>query len=171
MLPGTDQIIEAQFCNITDLCYNDVSVRITTTNSILKQFCSHCTRACSGVRFTVTPSGLTAPSFSSIFTIKQFVEQSDISLPTNWSTAWQTETQNNYFSVDFVPETSLVETYTESPSITGVDLLSNVGGHIGLWIDVSFLSITEIVEMFYRLIRCHYYAFTTRTRRNNNEQL
>ena len=171
VLPGTDQVIEAQFCNITDPCYNDASVRISMKESILIQFCSHCTRACSGVLFTVTPSGLSAPSLSSTFAIKQFVEKSDIPLAANWSTTWQSEIQNNYVAVDFVSETSLVESYTESPSLSGVDLLSNVGGHTGLWIGISFLSIMEVIEMLYRLIRYHYYALKTKTRRNNDERL
>jgi hypothetical protein len=42
--------------------------------------------------------------------------------------------------------------------MTSVDVLSNVGGQTGLWIGVSFLSIMELAEMLYRLIRYQYYV-------------
>ena len=52
-----------------------------------------------------------------------------------------------------VCESLLVENLTQQPSMTGVDVISNVGGQTGLWIGISFLSIMEIVEMLYRLAR------------------
>ncbi len=47
------------------------------------------------------------------------------------------EIENNYIAVHFVCEPTRVEAYTEDASISGVDLLSNVGGHTGLWIGIS----------------------------------
>ncbi|CAF4364384.1 unnamed protein product, partial [Rotaria sordida] len=55
-------------------------------------------------------------------------------------------------------------------SISGIDVLSNVGGHTGLWIGVSFLSIMEFVEMIYRLTRYHYYVIKERIRGQNQQQ-
>ncbi|CAF3987504.1 unnamed protein product, partial [Rotaria sp. Silwood1] len=80
------------------------------------------------------------------------------------------EIQNNYVAVDVVCETNRVEAYTQDASISSVDLLSNVGGHTGLWIGISFLSIMELVEMLYRLIRYHYYILRGKIRRRNQEQ-
>ncbi|CAF3610006.1 unnamed protein product [Rotaria sp. Silwood1] len=171
VLPGTDEIIEAPLCNATNECYANAQVRITTTNSIWDQFCSDCSQACSTVDFTITPSAVSAPSSVRIPEIKEFVEKSGITLPKNWTTTWQSEIQNNYVAVDVVCETTRVETYTQDASVSGVDVLSNVGGHTGLWIGISFLSIMELVEMLYRLIRYHYYILEGRIQRRNLEQL
>ena len=43
-------------------------------------------------------------------------------------------------------ETANVEKYTETASISGVDVLSNVGGQTGLWIGLSFLSLMEMIK-------------------------
>jgi hypothetical protein len=94
----------------------------------------------------------------------EIVANSGIPLGPNWTETWQTEIQNNYVAVDVVCETTVVETYTESASITIVDLISNVGGQTGLWIGISFLSLMEIVEMFYRLIRYHCHILRRRIR-------
>jgi hypothetical protein len=169
VLPGTDQIITAPLCNTSDPCYSDAQTRIMNTDSIWNEFCSDCSEACSTAEFTITPSSVLAPSSTFIYTVKDFVEQSGIPLPTNWPQNWQTEIQNNYVAVDIVCETTRVESYTESATIGGVDLLSNVGGQTGLWIGISFLSIMEIVEMLYRLIRYHVYIYILRRRIQNEK--
>ncbi len=169
--PGTDNIIEAPLCNITDPCYGNATSQISNTVSIWNEFCSDCSEACTTVDFTVTPSGVSAPSTIYKYQYKSFVENSGIALPTDWSTTWQTEFQKNYVSVDIVCETTLVESYTDEASIGGVDLLSNVGGQTGLWIGISFLSLMELVEMLYRLIRYQYYIVKRRIQHKINEQL
>ncbi|CAF1173656.1 unnamed protein product [Rotaria sordida] len=170
VLSGTDQIREASLCNVTDQCYMTATARITTTDSIWNQFCSDCSQACSTVDFTITTSAVSAPSTTYVPVIKKFVEKSGIILPKNWSNTWQSEIPKNYLAVDIVCETTRVETYTQDASISGVDLLSNVGGHTGLWIGISFLSIMELVEMLYRLIRYDYYILKEKIRRRNQEQ-
>ena len=50
-------------------------------------------------------------------------------------------------------ESTRVEVYTQQASMSPVDVISNVGGQTGLWIGISFLSLMEIAEMIYRLIR------------------
>jgi hypothetical protein len=89
---------------------------------------------------------------------KGVVENLGIPLAANWSETWLTEMQNNYVAVDVVCITTVVETYTESASINFVDLISNVGGQTGLWIGISFLSLMELVEMLYRLIRFQWFV-------------
>jgi hypothetical protein len=86
------------------------------------------------------------------------VESLPVPLPANWSTNWQSQLQNNYVAVDIVCESTQVENYTQVPSISQVDVLSNVGGLSGLWIGMSFLSIVEIIEMLYRLCRYEFYV-------------
>ncbi|CAF4092686.1 unnamed protein product [Rotaria sordida] len=169
-IPGTDQIMKAPLCNTTDQCYTNARTRITNTISIWNQFCSDCSQACSTVDFTITTSAVSAPSTTYVPVIKKFVEKSGIILSENWSNTWQSEIPNNYVAINIVCETTRVETYTQDASISGVDLLSNVGGHTGLWIGISFLSIMELIEMLYRLIRYDYYILKGKIRRRNQEQ-
>jgi hypothetical protein len=172
VIPGTDQIIVAPLCNITDECYTNATSRITNSDSIWNEYCSGCSEACATVDFTVTPSSVAAPSMFYMDRYKSFVENSGIGLPVNWSTTWQTQFANNYISVDVVCETTRVETYTDDASIGAVDLLSNVGGQTGLWIGISFLSMMELIEVLYRLIRYQYYILRRRTQNEaTNEQL
>jgi len=103
-----------------------------------------------------------------LYQTKDFVENSSIPLPTNWSETWITEIENNYIALDVICETFRVETYTESASISNGDLLSNVGGLSGLWIGISFLSIMEFVEMLYRLLRYNCYILKTRRQKKLN---
>ena len=153
IVPGTQQEIVAPLCNISDKCYRNATDRITNAESIWNEFCSDCTEACSTVDFIVTPSSVSAPAKAFLSTFKQQVESSSIPLPVNWSTTWISEIQNNYVAVDIVAENTRVETYEEDSSISRVDLVSNIGGVTGLWIGVSFLTLMEVVEMLYRLIR------------------
>jgi hypothetical protein len=149
---------------MTDPCYDNATTRITNTDSIWNQFCSHCSEACSAIDFTITTSSVLAPSLTQIYQTKTFVENSGIPLPTNWSETWMSEIENNYVGLDVVCETFRIETYTEDATISGVDLLSNIGGLTGLWIGISFLSIMEFVEMLYRLLRYHCYVIKMRKR-------
>ncbi len=164
VLPSTDKIIQAPLCQFDASCYVNATDRITSTDSIWKQYCSGCLQECSTVDFTITTSAVAAPSIQYAEIYKDAVENSGITLAANWSETWQTEMQNNYVAVDVVCETTVVETYTESASITFVDLISNVGGQTGLWIGISFLSLMEIVELVYRLIRYHCHILRRRIR-------
>ncbi|CAF4034752.1 unnamed protein product, partial [Adineta steineri] len=78
--------------------------------------------------------------------------------PIDWSTNWRSHIDSSYLSVELIHESNLVENYTQTETMTAVDVLSNVGGQTGLWIGVSFLSLMELAEMLYRLIRHQYYA-------------
>jgi hypothetical protein len=165
VLRETGQIIIAPLCNSSVTCYRNATDRIVNTISIWNDYCSDCTEECSNVNFIVTPSSVSAPVAPLFSNIKTFVELSSIPLPMNWSTTWQTEIVKNYISIDVLAETTRVEIYRQVPAMSGVDLLSNVGGHTGLWIGISFLSLMELVEMFYRLIRYQWFSFRHRLRR------
>ncbi len=167
VLPGTDKIIQATLCNITDPCYMNAASRIANSDSIWGQFCSDCSDSCSEVDFTMTPSAVSAPSATEIPVTKAFVENCGLPLPKNWSQTWLSDIQNNYVAVDIVCELTRVESYSESALIGSVDLLSNIGGLTGLWIGASFLTVMEVVEMLYRLIRYHYYMLKRRIENEN----
>ena len=157
VLPGSETVIEAPLCSPTNSCYSDAAVIISNTTSIWDQFCSYCTEECSTVDFLITPSSVPAPSPLYLQLSKAFVQSVSVPLPNNWSTNWISEISNNYISLDVVCESKQVENYTQDPSINAVDVLSNVGGHTGLWIGISFLSVMEFVEMLYRVIRYEYH--------------
>ena len=90
--------------------------------------------------------------------IKAFVESSQVPLPVNWSTTWASEIQAGYVSLEVAYETTRTEVYSQQATIGVVDVISNVGGNTGLWIGISFLSLMELAEMLYRLIRSLYQA-------------
>ena len=98
--------------------------------------------------------------------IKRFVENTEIPLPTDWSTQWRSHLESSYLAVELIHESSIVENYTQTATLSPVDVLSNVGGQTGLWIGVSFLSIMEFAEMIYRLIehQCRLIRAQRRTR-------
>lgn len=90
--------------------------------------------------------------------IKQFVENSSIPLPSDWSQNWKTHIRENYFALNLVRQTDFVENRTQSSSFSLVDVISNIGGQMGLWIGISLLSFMELLEMLCRLI--HYETLT-----------
>ena len=157
VLHGTKTIIDAPLCNASGTCHTIAATRLSNTSSIWDQFCSDCQQACSSVEFVVTPSSVVAPSDMFAVLSKTFVDALPIRKPSNWSNNWLTEVQKNYVGLEIICESSLVENYTQDPSLSAVDVLSNVGGQTGLWIGISFLSLMEFTEMVYRLTRYQYH--------------
>jgi hypothetical protein len=171
VLPGTNTAIQALICNVTNTCYLTASVRFSNSTSLWNEFCSSCTQECSTVDFLVTPSSFAAPSLPFADITKLFVESVNVPLPTNWTTNWLLEIQNNYVSFQVVCDSTQVENYTQDAAIGAVDLISNVGGQTGLWIGMSFLSIMELIEMVYRLLHYQFHIIRRATRNklaNNN---
>ncbi len=113
----------------------------------------------------IKSSSLSAPPSFLMNDIKQFVESSSIPRPANWSTTWRSEIQANYVGLEVACESPRVTNYTQQGTLGAVDVLSNVGGQTGLWIGVSFLSLMEIVEMLYRLIRSQYHRIRQKIRK------
>ena len=79
------------------------------------------------------------------------------------------EIQENYVELKVHCESLLVEHYNQTPSITPVDVLSSIGGHTGLWIGISFLSLMELVEVAYRLIRTQFHLLRRKWQRREIE--
>ena len=96
---------------------------------------------------------------------KLFVESSGVPLPSNWSTIWPAEVQRSFLELHVRCESLLVEHYDQTPSISPVSLLSNIGGQTGLSIGISFLSLMELVEMTYRFIRHQYHVLRLKIQR------
>lgn len=153
LLPSTNKITVAALCNISDKCYSQTGYAFMTDSSLYAKYCSFCLPQCSVTSFHIQPSAWKAPPEWLQEDIKLFAENSGIPLPTDWSSKWRSHVDASYLSVELIHESSVVENYTQTPTLTAVDLLSNVGGQTGLWIGVSFLSLMELAEMLYRLIR------------------
>ena len=166
VLPDTNKVIEAPLCNRTDQCYREALNRFQAENWIWESYCFECLPQCSTTYFFTQISSLPAPPDWMMNEIKVSVEASLLPLPENWSREWKSEIEKNYVAVVVVCETTQVDNYTQIASISGVDLLSNIGGHTSLWIGISFLSIMELVEMLYRLIRYHFYILRRNVAKN-----
>lgn len=138
---------------MNDYCYLTAANQLANSSDDWDQYCSHCTQACFTADYMITPSASMAASDYSLYLAKIFVESTGVPLPSNWANNWLTHTQNNYIGLEVLRQSVLVENYSQDASLSPVDVLSNVGGHTGLWIGISFLSIMELVEMLYRLCR------------------
>ena len=163
---GTDQLVNASHCGVSNLCPITAAREFVTNNSILDQYCTDCQQECEFVEFVVQTTSLTAMLDYDLDRLKDFVDNSTIPPPKNWSNIWQTEIPTSYVALEVITETSLVEIYTQQATTSPVDLLSNIGGQTGLWIGISFLSLLEVTEMLFRIIRakCHTAARKVRKR-------
>ncbi|CAF2759105.1 unnamed protein product [Rotaria sp. Silwood2] len=151
--PNGNTTFEAPLCNYDDECYLEATVRLSSSTRLWNQYCSHCTHECSKVDFIITTSSVSAPSIEYANLSKPIVESRRKQMPKNWSTNWLAEFQKNYVGLEVICQATEVENYIQEPSISPIDVLSNVGGHTGLWIGISFLSLMEVVEMLYRFLR------------------
>ena len=135
------------------------NTELMSSADLLDYYCRDCRQACSSVDYPVKTSSSLAPPDWFMNEIKLFVENSSISLPNNWSTLWRTYIQRDYVAITIERESTLTEMYTQQASMSAVDVLSNIGGQTGLWIGISFLSLAEVAELIYRLIRYQYKLF------------
>lgn len=145
--------IEAKLCTLDNLCMVEAQKNLSSSQTLWNEYCGHCTEACLIVDYLVTVSSVAAPKLLYAKLTKPFVEASGVPLPANWSTNWITEIERNYVSVEVMCQTSIIETLNQEPTMNGITVLSNIGGHSGLWIGISLLSIMEFIEMFFRLGR------------------
>ncbi|CAF0767303.1 unnamed protein product [Adineta ricciae] len=153
LVPGTNRIVQAPLCNISDPCYTEAAIRTQGPNPPSPTFDLNCGLECTTNEFVVRLSSSLAPTSWYMDEVKSFVESSSIRLSKNWSTNWAAEIGRNYVGIEVVTESTKVEVYTQQASLSRVDVLSNIGGQTGLWIGISFLSLMEIAEMVFRLIR------------------
>ena len=167
VLPGSTRVIDAPLCNLTDPCYDQAASSFRVEAELWGKYCPGCQPECVSVSFITKPSSLRGPPDWMMPEIKAFVESSAIPLPVNWSSTWVTEIQQNHVTLQVQCESYRVENFSQTASITSVDVLSNVGGQTGLWIGISFLSLMEVVEMLYRLIRYQYFLLRQKLRRRN----
>ena len=162
----TKEILLAPLCDRTNPCFRSALNRLLSSENLLNEFCSECSKQCSIIDYSLQISSFESPADWQLNGIKTFVENSSVPLPANWSTDWPNFIRQNYVSISLVRETTIVETKTQTAAQGPVDLLSNIGGQTGLWIGISFLSFMELLEMIYRLIRFEFHRIWTRLQLN-----
>lgn len=167
ILPETNTIILASLCNITNSCYFQATTAVLSSKSLMSEYCSSCTQECMITQFTIQTSAMKAPPEWQMESIKGFVENSSVPIPTNWLTEWRDVIADNYVGLMVVSEALVVETNTQSATYSIIDVLSNVGGQAGLWIGVSFLALLELIEMGYRLFRHEFHMIRERFKKRN----
>ena len=153
VVPGTNNTITAPVCSQDNKCYREELDRINSNYDIWIQNCPMCTLECKSTDFLTKLSSLLAPMQWLMDDLKPKIETLSVPLPTDWSNTWQSEISQNYIALEVVSESARLEILNDTASIGPIDLLSNIGGQTGLWIGISFLSLIEIFEMIYRLIR------------------
>ena len=156
-MPDTDKIIVAPLCNSSVTCYIHALATLMASITLLENFCPDCGEQCLRTDFIVKNSFLDMTIEWQLDGIKQFVENSNISLPTNWSATWRQHISENYLILNVIVETTTTERYTQVAAVNLVDVVSSIGGQTGLWAGISFLSIMELIELIYRLrpYQCH----------------
>ena len=154
-------MILASLCDLESVCFERASVAFFSSEALIEKYCSDCSEECSIISFTLQTSSSKPYLDWQMDQIKAFVENSSVQLPADWSTAWREHIHGNYLRVNILRETNVVEVNTQSASLDFIDVLSNVGGQTGLWIGISFLSIMELIEMIYRLIRYQVHSVLT----------
>lgn len=153
-LPVTKQVVLAPLCHVMNPCYSNASRTYMSEPLVTQENSSYdCPQRCSNVDFLVEKSSSAAPLEWEMEMIKEFVENSTIPLASNWSNTWRTQIRENYIAITLLRESNVVENRTQSASLGLVDILSNIGGQMGLWIGISLLSFMELLEMLFRLIR------------------
>ncbi|CAF1214683.1 unnamed protein product [Rotaria sordida] len=127
LLSQTETIIVAPLCNISDTCYTQAATVLMNSSILLEEYCSYCSQQCSITDFIVKSSMWKAPAAWLMDDIKNFVENSEILLPTDWSVNWHSHIQSNYLSIELVHESIFVENYTQTPAMGPITALSDVG--------------------------------------------
>ena len=123
---------------------------------LTSRHCSHCTSECQLTSFDVQLSAilvspslfltqrivlldLQAPAMSAQMALTQWLEANalrhdsrKISLPADWSSNASAYIGRNYVGLQVTLSTFLVNSYTQSATLSWTDVLANVGGQTGL---------------------------------------
>lgn len=66
--------------------------------------------------------------------------------------------KKNFLMVKIYFEDNRYTEFTEMPKTTAIDLLSSIGGTLGLFLGISVLSIMELVEIFFQIFHEYFYV-------------
>ncbi|CAF2745930.1 unnamed protein product [Rotaria sp. Silwood2] len=85
VLPDTDKIIFAPVCDYSDSRYKRASYRLFSSATLFQNYRSNCLQECLINSFVLQTSSLMLQIDWALDSIKNCTENSDISLPDNWS--------------------------------------------------------------------------------------
>ena len=148
-----EQALSKQYCLLTDI-YNKYK------NSTLD--CGRCPQGCKTTHFSQRQSTSPWPSeaFAAFFATNMLKSKSQrvlnyISDTLNHdnltATSLMDSFRRNFARVEVFYESLNFEKMSESPAYELVNLISDFGGNIGLWLGWSVLAIFEIVQFFYEV--------------------
>lgn len=171
VLKNGTKITNGVLCDSEDLCMiNSIGTYPTVLN---QDYCQHCQAECGYNEYSIRTSSLPLLIDSIGNDLQPVIENLGVPLSSNWSETWKDDILESYLSIEVICESTRIEKFVQEATLDEIGLLSNIGGHTGLWIGISFLSLLELAEMFFRLIR-RFFCVTIidrfRTRTNNRQE-
>jgi amiloride-sensitive sodium channel subunit alpha len=137
--------------NKTELyCINEIELDFADSYS---QKCfSKCPLECETVTYDYSVSNLDFPSrkfYETIINDKTFYKILSNTLGTN---ATYNLYQENFLSLNVYLSNNKYTQITEIPKISLIDLISSIGGSIGIFLGLSIFSLIEVLELFFQVI-------------------
>ena len=143
---------QAKACfNLTELiCINEIELGFA--NGYSQKCLSRCPLECDSVTYDYSVSTLDFPS-------REFYETSinDSSFYKNISDAFGTNAtydlyKENFLSLNVFLSSNKYTKIMEMPKITSTDLISGIGGSIGIFLGFSIFSLVEVLELLFQVI-------------------
>ena len=149
-LDSFENIIDSFSTNQTMLeCLNKVFEEFFATDVF--EVCEpHCPLECNTLTYTVSASFSKFPNY---YYFTQLINNPKITskYPPGYNITYN-DIQNSVIAFNVYYDDLKYTTITENPSVSSIDLISNMGGILGLFIGVSFLSFIEPLEMIMEII-------------------
>ncbi|XP_076810463.1 bile acid-sensitive ion channel-like isoform X1 [Clavelina lepadiformis] len=124
-------------CDLRQMEACATSYTIVMENKFTPQSCK-CTMPCSFTEFTTIPSYATAPGLQT----RRFYEKS-LGYTNN-----SRYVQENFVSLDITFAEIGFTKETQSKQIDEIGLMSDIGGQLGLWVGMSFVTVAEFIQYF-----------------------
>ena len=107
VLPEIHEVFQAPLCNVSDRCIIIAADEYMNLSFDTNKYRLNCPQKCSIIDFISEKSSLSTPVECQMSLIKEFVENSSIPLPSNWSTTWRQHIYQNYLSITIGGQTGL----------------------------------------------------------------
>lgn len=124
-------------------CYRNVVIRISTS---LQTVCSdECPLECDTISYEYTVS-------SSKFPLKAYAKENGFYTHLPGKNLTYEQVQDSFILINVYFNNLLVTIIEESPSVNALQLVSDIGGTLGLFLGISILSIVEVFELIIGLL-------------------
>ena len=129
-------------------CYSVNYILQTSNGKFEREMClNECPLECEYVTYITSVSTSVYPSSSYADGIIKYMIQARL----NKQNVSLYDIRNNMLAINVYYSKLNYKSYQESAKTEMVDLVSNIGGTIGLFLGVSFLSFIEIIDLFFHL--------------------